>query len=143
MLPGINRRLPEGAYHLSDNEFINWLGMWMVMGCYEGTWGRRYWWSKEDIRIGRGSPFRLNEYMSCVRFEKILTWIKYKDEDPPHYMDTFFHFWKLVEAWTSNMSKKFIPGCISCLDESMMIWKNRFGPGWVFLPRKPHPCENE
>ena len=41
------------------------------------------------------------------------------------------------------MSTKFIPGWISCLDEPMMIWKNKFGPGWVVLPRKPHPFGNE
>ena len=25
----------------------------------------------------------------------------------------------------------------------MMIWTNKFGPGWVVLPRKPHPFGNE
>ena len=76
MLPGMNRRLPEGGLHVSEHEFIKWLGMWLVMGCYKRNWGLRDWWSKDDIRIGRGPPFRLNEYMSCVRFEEILTWIK-------------------------------------------------------------------
>ena len=40
------------------------------------------------------------------------------------------------------MSTNFIPGWISCLDESMMIWKNNFGPDWLFLLRKPHPFGN-
>ena len=44
ILPGINRHLPERAPHVSEHEFINWLGMWLVMVCYEGNWGRRYWW---------------------------------------------------------------------------------------------------
>ena len=41
------------------------------------------------------------------------------------------------------MYTDFIPGWISCLDESMIIWKNKFGPVWVVLPRKPHPFGNE
>ena len=81
--------------------------------------------------------------MSRVRFEQILTRIKYTDEDPPHYVDRFFHVWKLVKAWNSNMSTNFIPGWISCLDESTMIWKNKFVPCWVVLPRKPHPFGNK
>ena len=41
MPPGMKRRLPEGYPHVSDHEFIKWLGMWLVMECYEGKWGRR------------------------------------------------------------------------------------------------------
>ena len=98
MLPGMNWRLPEGSPHVSGNKFIKWLGMWLVMGCYKVNWGRRYCWSKDDIRIGRVSPFRLNEYTIFVRFEQILTWLKYTDEEPSNYVDRFFHVRKLVEA---------------------------------------------
>ena len=95
---------------MSEHDFTKWLGMWLVMGCYEGKWGWRDWWSKDDIRIGRGSPFQLNKYMIRVRFEKILARIKYTDEEPTHYVDRFFHIRKLVEAWNSNISTNFIPG---------------------------------
>ena len=53
------------------------------MGCYKINWVQKGWWSKYDIRIGRGSHFQLNEYMSRVRFEQILTRLKYTDEEPP------------------------------------------------------------
>ena len=81
--------------------------------------------------------------MSRVRFEKILTRIKYTYEEPSHYVDRFVHVWKLVAARNSNMSINFIQGWISCLDESMMIWENKFVPGWVVIPRKPHTFGNE
>ena len=81
--------------------------------------------------------------MRRVRFEKILTQLKYTDEDPPHYVDRFFHVRKLLEAWNSNISTNFISGWISCFYESIMICKNNFGPVWVVLPRKPHPFENQ
>ena len=95
------------------------------------------------MRIGIGSPFRFNEYMIRVRFEQILTRPKYTDEDPSHYVDRLFHVWKLVEAWNYNMSTNFIPGLISCLEESMMIWSNNVGPSCIVIPKKTHPFGNE
>ena len=41
------------------------------------------------------------------------------------------------------MQKIFIPYCISCIDESMSVWVNKFTcPVFVFCPRKPHPKGN-
>ena len=34
ILPGINRHLPERYPNVSEHEFINCLGVWLVMGCY-------------------------------------------------------------------------------------------------------------
>ena len=73
MLPLMNQRLPEGDPHVSENEVINWSGMWLVIGYYKINWGQRDWWSEDDFIIGRGSPFLLNKYMSRVIFEQILT----------------------------------------------------------------------
>ena len=83
------------------------------MGFYERNWGLKYWWLKNNILIGISSPFHLNKYMSRVRFEEILTWIKYTDEVPPHYVDRLFHIRMLVEAWNYIMSTNFILGWIS------------------------------
>ena len=80
MIPGMNRCLSEGDPHVSEHEFIKWLRMRFVMGCYAGNWGRKYWRSKENIRIGGGSHFCLNEYIRSVRSEKILTRFKYTDD---------------------------------------------------------------
>ena len=42
------------------------------------------------------------------------------------------------------MAQFFIAGWVSCLDESMSVWTNRWTcPGWMFVPRKPHPIGNE
>ena len=80
--------------------------------------------------------------MRCVRFEKIFTRIKYTYEKSPHYVDRFFHVWKLSEVWNVNMFTNFIPDWIYCLYESIIIWKNKFGPGRVVLPRNTHPFGN-
>ena len=81
--------------------------------------------------------------MIHVKFDKIISRLKYTDEELPHYVGRLFRIRKLVEACNSNMSTNFIPGWISLLGESMMILTNNFGPGWVVLPRKPHPFRNE
>ena len=112
ILPGMKQLLTEGDPNVSEHELIKWLGVWLVIGFYEGNWGRQYWWSKDDIKIVRGSPFCLNDYIRRVRFEQILTWLKYTDEDPPHSVDRFLHVLNLLEAWDSNMSTNFIPGWI-------------------------------
>ena len=49
MILGMNRCLPEGVPHVTEHDFIKWLGMWLVMGCYEGNWDRQDRWSKDNI----------------------------------------------------------------------------------------------
>ena len=42
------------------------------------------------------------------------------------------------------MTKVFKSGWITCLDESMSVWMNKYTcPGWMFVPRKPKPFGNE
>jgi Transposase IS4 len=50
----------------------------------------------------------------------------------------------LVQAWNDNMYQCFTPGWITCLDESMSTWTNKYTcPGFMFVPRKPGPFGNE
>ena len=42
------------------------------------------------------------------------------------------------------MLEQFLPSWMSCLDEPMMIWLNKYiAPGFMCVPRKPHPFGNE
>ena len=46
----------------------------------------------------------------------------------------------MVDEWNKNMAELFTPSWVSCLDESMSPWMNKYTcPGWMFVPRKPHP----
>ena len=48
------------------------------------------------------------------------------------------------KAWNKNMAAIFTSGWITCLDESMSIWTNKWTcPGWIFSPSKPRPIVNE
>ena len=58
--------------------------------------------------------------------------------------DRFWQIRQLVQAWKDNMRDRFMPSWISCLDESMSVWLSMHTcPGWMCLPRKPHPFGNE
>ena len=65
---------------------------------------------------------------------------------PPltHMIDKFWEVRELINSWNLNMYKYYIPSWVCCLDESVSIWINRWTcPGWIFIPRKPHPFGNE
>ena len=60
------------------------------------------------------------------------------------YVDKFCFVWRLIDAWNENMNEKFQPGWITCLDESMSAWTNKFTcPGFMFVPQTTWPFRNE
>ena len=105
---------------------------------------RSEFWSVKPIELYNGAPYRLNEFMSSNRFEAIFSAISFTDNKPPPYKDKFWQVRQMIAMWNEQMGKIFVPAWVSCLDESMSIWFNKFTcPGWVFCPRKPHPYGNE
>ena len=130
---------------LSYGEFLVFIGVWLLMASQKvGGCTRRDYWSSEPVSTWKGAPFRCNEYMSRTRFEQILSNLKYTVNEPPSYIDRFHEIRQIVTAWNDNIQQVFQSGWITCLDESMSIWFNRWTcPGWMFVPRKPHPFGNE
>jgi Transposase IS4 len=105
---------------------------------------RHEFWKKEPADPFCGASIRLNEYKSKNRFEDILSPLQFIDKEPPDYIDKFHRIRDLVDAWNDNMRNNFTPGWVNCLDESMMVWTNQWTcPGFMFVPRKPHPFGNE
>ena len=92
-----------------------------------------------------GAPFRVDDIMmSRKRFESILKSIRLSDKEPPGYKDRFWEIRDLVEAFNKRMTEAFVCGYLSCLDESMSPWTSQYTcPGWMYVPRKPHPMGNE
>lgn len=141
IIPETNKHLGEKKLKL--DEFIRWIGLWHFMACYEGIL-RRDWWSTKEIDPFDGAPFRFNPFMSRSRFDEILQALRYTDIAPPVFADKFHSVRQMAKAWNDNMEQNFMPGWLSCLDESMMIWHNKWtAPGFMFVPRKPHPFGNE
>ena len=49
----------------------------------------------------------------------------------------------MIVAFNEHMSASYTPSWLNCLDESMNTWKDKFCPGFMSVPRKPHPLGNE
>ena len=83
-------------------------------------------------------------WMSRNRFETILKSLTFTNDSPPPFKDPFWQIRNLQKAWNDNMAEVFRSGWITCLDESMSSWMNKYTcPGWMFVPRKPRPFGNE
>ena len=124
-------------------EFLRWIGIWLLLSTKLG-FKRSEYWSIKPIELYNGPPYRLNELMSSNRFEAIFAALTLTDKKSPPYKDRFWQVCQMIAMWNEHMGKNFVPSWVSCLDESMSIWFNRYTcPGWVFCPRKPHPYGNE
>ena len=78
---------------------------------------------------------RFSDISSCICLRKV--------EDNPAYRYKFFWVRELIDGFNKNMSKVFVPGWIVCVDESMVVFYNKYAPGWIVIKRKPHPMGNE
>eukprot|EP00559_Dactyliosolen_fragilissimus_P002711 CAMPEP_0184872744 /NCGR_PEP_ID=MMETSP0580-20130426/41459_1 /TAXON_ID=1118495 /ORGANISM="Dactyliosolen fragilissimus" /LENGTH=665 /DNA_ID=CAMNT_0027375583 /DNA_START=1012 /DNA_END=3007 /DNA_ORIENTATION=+ len=124
-------------------EFMRWIGIWLLLSTLSG-YKRSDFWSMKPIELYEGAPYRLNEFMTLARFESILKALTLTKETAPPYKDRFWEVHEMLQSWNDHMQKKFVPSWVSCLDESMSIWFNRYTcQGWVYCPRKPHPYGNE
>ena len=142
IIPTTNLYL-EGE-ELTIREFYCWLGCWLFMSCYEGIEDRRLWWAEAPIDMYDGAPFRLGAYMSRNRFEAITTAIRYTDKDAPtDFEDRFHDVRQMIDEFNEFMAEEYSPSWINCLDESMNSWLNKYCPGFMVVPRKPHPEGNE
>ncbi len=130
---------------LQYGEFLRWIGLWLLLATVKsGGVSRQDFWSTSPVSIEEGAPFRLHGYMSRYRFDLILSHVKYTSEDRPAYHDKFHEVREMIKMWNGNINEHFKSGYINCLDESMSVWHNRYTcPGWMYVPRKPHPFGNE
>jgi Transposase IS4 len=141
IIPQTNQKL--AAELLTYGEFLKWLGVWFLMATIQGP-SRHDYWRNARIDMYSGAPYRFNDIIKRSRFDAILSALTLTGKTPPLYVDRFFQVRELIAAWNENMFTTFSPGWISCLDESMMTWTNKYScPGFMFVPRKPHPFGNE
>ena len=146
VLPAMNVFLTNEE--LTIGEFYKWLGCHFFMACFQGINDRNDWWSTAPIDMFSGAPFRLNEFMMKHRFLEIMAGIVFTDVlspmlDQGGFVDRFHDFRKLIDAWNDHMVSEYNPLWLNCLDESMNLWLSKFCPGFMCIPRKPHPFGNE
>lgn len=133
----------QNKSEITYGEFLLFIGLQLFMSTLTG-FSRNDFWSSAPIGLSQGAPYRLNEFMSKSRFDSIMECLGFTNESPPIYEDKYWEVRKMLSLWNQNMTDVFSPGWITCLDESMSIWFNKWTcPGWVYCPRKPHPFGNE
>ena len=138
-----NLKQTEGLHDIGFGEVVRWIGIWLLLSTTIKMDRKKFWAAKQVDRED-GAPFRLNDLMSWRRFEKIHQSMVYTNEEPPQYKDRFWEVRQMIKRWNENVMENFTPLWVSCLDESMSIWFNKWTcPGWMFVPRKPHPFGNE
>ena len=49
----------------------------------------------------------------------------------------------LIDTINEHYDCEYVPYWINCLDESMNSFLEKFCPGFMCVPRKPHPFGNE
>ena len=141
VIPMTNKTLTT---NMTLKEFYVWLGCLFFMACYEGVPDRDLWWSTKNIDMFDGAPFRLNAYMTKKRFKEITASIQYTDQDAPLlFVDRFHEVRQMIYAFNQHYEQEYTPSWLNCVDESMNSWLNKFAPGFMTLPRKPHPFGNE
>lgn len=141
VIPATNPHLKMGDTDLQ--ELICFFGCEKMMACFEGISDRRMWFSKEPINMYAGAPFRLNEYMTGNRFEDIMQALRYTTCDVPDYEDKFYEVREMEDCFNDPYECEYVSSYLTCLDESMAIWLNQYCPGWMCVPRKPHPFGNK
>jgi hypothetical protein len=125
-------------------EFYVWLGCIFFMSCFQGIEDRDLWWSSKPVDMFEGAPFCLNEYCSKGRFNDIMATIRYTSKDAPlMFVDRFHEVCEMIDAFNDHYSTEYMPSWLSCIDESMNTWLNKFCPGFMALPRKPRLFGNE
>ena len=140
-IPMTNKGL---AKKVDLQEFYVFLGCIFFMSCYQGIPDREMWWSTKPIDMFDGAPFRLNAYMSRNRFREIMHALRYTDkEEPLFFIDRFHDVRQMIDAFNKHYEREYQPSWLSCIDESMSSWLNKFCPGFMTVPRKPHPFGNE
>jgi hypothetical protein len=144
--------LPATNHHLNSKltlgELYKWLGINFFMACFQGISDREGWWLQRSVLMYKGAPFQLHHVMSLKRYKEITTAIRFTDSPPPTiktdvFVDRFHKVRNMIDSFNQYYTKNYHPSWLNCLDESMSSWLNKFCPGFICVPWKPHLFGNE
>jgi hypothetical protein len=141
VIPMTNKELSN---KMSLQEFYVFLGCIFFMVCYDGITDRDLWWSLKPVDMFERALFHLNAYMTRNQFKEIIQSIHYMDKIAPLiFVDCFHEVHQMIDAFNDHYAIGYRPSWLNCINESMNIWLNKFCPGFMPLPFKPHPFGNQ
>ena len=123
--------------------FYVWLGCHFFTVGFEEIENNKMWWSEKPIDIFEGAPFRLSEYMSGRRFQNISAAILYTNIDSPAFIDRFHNVRQMIDAFNKHYDCEYVPPWLNFLVKPMNSFLDKFFPGFMCVPLKPHPFGNE
>ena len=112
------------------------------MACFEGISDRRLWWSPRPLSIQEVAPFRLQKYIDLRRFISITSAMRFTNKPSPSFLDRFHDVRQIINKFNKHYLENYTPSWISCLDDSMNSFLEKFCTGFMCVPRKPHPLGN-
>ena len=66
------------------------------------------------------------------------------DKDTPLlFTDKFHEGCQMINAFNDHYTVEYTPSWLNCINKSMSSWLNKFYPGFMCVPCKPHPQGNE
>ena len=101
------------------------------------------WWSEKTINMFEGASFRLSEYMLGRGFQNIGAAIHYTNIELPSFLDRFHDVQQTIEGFNDHYEGEYVPSWLNCVDKSMNSFLEKFCPGFMCVPRKPHPFGNK
>ncbi len=86
--------------------------------------------------------------MMLKRYRDITAAMGFMDVPPPtietdEFVNRFHEVRAMIDSFNQYYAKSYHPSWLNCFDESMSSWLNKFCPGFMCVPRKPHPFGNE
>ena len=81
--------------------------------------------------------------MSGRRFQNIGLAIRYTNIESPAFLDRFHDVRQMIDAFNKHYNCEYVTSWPNCLDESKDSFLYKFCPGFMCVPRKPHPFGNE
>ena len=124
-------------------EFYMYSGCHFFMACFEGIYDRRLSWSPKLVSNREESPFRLQKYMALCRFISITSAMTFTNKPSPSFLDRFHDVRQMINSFNEHYLDNYTPSWISCLDELMNSFLDRFCQRFMSVPRKTHPIVNK
>ncbi len=112
-----------------------------LVGCFKGIADHQDWWSMDPVMDFKGPLYQMTKYISGNRYDTINTAMRFTDEEAPDFTNKFHKVRKMLLLFNLHYEQNYIPSWPSCLDKN--LWLNKYCPGFVFVPRNPHPFSNK